>query len=65
MDIEKIEKLFSKSKNRYYLLTLVAKRACQLKEEGVSKAQSESELAKPTIISLTELAEDKIQYHEK
>ncbi|MDI6791619.1 MAG: DNA-directed RNA polymerase subunit omega [bacterium] len=62
MNIEQMEKLFSKSQNKYYLLTLVAQRACQV-EAGAGTAV-QPEINKPNFIALAELVEDKIQYKE-
>ncbi len=63
MDVS-VEKLLDKSKSKYKLVILAARRALEL-SEGASRLISGDSKRKPSVIALEEIAQGKISFKER
>ena len=63
MDLS-LEKVFSKSKSKYKLVILAARRALELSEGSPQLIEGDSK-RKPSVIALEEIAQGKVYYREK
>ena len=59
-----LEKIMDKSKSKYKLVILAARRALELSEGSPKLVEGDSK-RKPSVIALQEIAEGKISYREK